>query len=93
MFKKFEYKRCFCLKLIRRSHCDLVPNLKLESHCDLVPNLSYYQMMVGKLIYLNITRPNISYVVSIISQFMHSPTMAHLKIVHRILRYLKGSVG
>ncbi|KAM2009450.1 hypothetical protein ACFX16_004219 [Malus domestica] len=49
--------------------------------------------MVGKLIYLIITRPDISYAVSIVSQFMHSPTTTHLKIVHRILRYLKDSVG
>ncbi|XP_068331522.1 uncharacterized protein [Pyrus communis] len=68
-------------------------NLKLKTHSDPVPNLSYYQRMVGKLIYLTITRPDISYAVSIVSQFMHSPSMDHLKIVHRVLRYLKGSIG
>ncbi|XP_050119969.1 uncharacterized mitochondrial protein AtMg00810-like [Malus sylvestris] len=68
-------------------------NLKLKTHGDPVPNLSYYQRMVGKLIYLTITRPDISYAVSIVSQFMHSPSMDHLKIVHRVLRYLKGSIG
>ena len=68
-------------------------NLKLDIQEEPLTNLSYYQRMVGKLIYLTITRPDISYAVSLVSQFMHSPTTAHLKIVHRILRYLKGSVG
>ena len=49
--------------------------------------------MVGKLIYLTITRPDISYAVSFVSQFMHYPTIDHLKIVHCVLRYLKGSIG
>ncbi|XP_062028859.1 uncharacterized mitochondrial protein AtMg00810-like [Rosa rugosa] len=56
-------------------------------------NVSYYQRLVVKLIYRTITRPDIAYAVSIVSHFMHSPTLAHLHIVKRILRYLKGSVG
>ncbi|XP_050160426.1 uncharacterized mitochondrial protein AtMg00810-like [Malus sylvestris] len=68
-------------------------NLKLKTQGDPIPNLSYYQRMVGKLIYLTITRPDISYVVSLVSQFMHYPSMDHLKIVHHVLRYLKGSIG
>ncbi|KAM2058558.1 hypothetical protein ACFX16_031124 [Malus domestica] len=47
----------------------------------------------GKLIYLTITRPDIAYSVSLISQFMHSHTLLHWEIVKRILRYLKGSIG
>nr|XP_017187364.2 uncharacterized protein LOC108173209 [Malus domestica] len=68
-------------------------NLKLQSHGDLIPNIEYYQRLVGKLIYLTITRPNIAYAVNLVSQFMHAPSMDHMKIVHRVLRYLKGSIG
>ena len=35
---------------------------------------SRYQRLVGRLIYLSHTRPNISYAVSVMSQFMHAPS-------------------
>ncbi|GJZ18877.1 putative RNA-directed DNA polymerase [Tanacetum coccineum] len=52
-----------------------------------------YQRMVRKLIYLSHTRPDIEYVVGVVSQFMHQPQKNHIKAVMRILRYLKGSTG
>ncbi|KAM1406683.1 hypothetical protein ACFXTH_001330 [Malus domestica] len=56
-------------------------------------DVSYYQQLVGKLIYLTITRPDITYAVSLASQFMHSPMVDHLNMIQRALRYLKGSIG
>ncbi|CAN6695276.1 unnamed protein product [Malus baccata var. baccata] len=67
------------------THTPLNSNLKLQSHGDLIPNIEYYQRLVGKLIYLTITCPDIAYAVSLVSQFMHAPSMDHMKIVHRIL--------
>ncbi|KAM1770681.1 hypothetical protein ACFX11_045589 [Malus domestica] len=67
--------------------------LKLDLGGTPLSDISFYQRLVGKLIYLTITRPDISYSVSIASQFMHSPTIEHMNLVKRILRYLKGSVG
>ncbi|CAN1152028.1 Retrovirus-related Pol polyprotein from transposon TNT 1-94, partial [Linum perenne] len=52
-----------------------------------------YQRLVGKLIYLSHTRPDIAYAVGIVSQHMQSPNEDHLEAVYRILRYLKGSPG
>lgn len=52
-----------------------------------------YQRLVGRLIYLSHTRPDIAYAVGVASQFMHNPKESHLKAVHRILHYLKGSPG
>ena len=67
--------------------------LKLDTAGELLTHVSYYQRLVGKLIYLTITRPDITYVVSLVSQFMHAPTVTHLHVVKRILQYLKGSIG
>lgn len=60
---------------------------------DLPSNVSYYQKLVGKLIYLTITRHNITHVVSLVSQFIHSPTVNHMHAIKQILRYHKGSVS
>ncbi|KAI3703311.1 hypothetical protein L1987_73276 [Smallanthus sonchifolius] len=52
-----------------------------------------YQRLVGKLIYLSHTRPDIAYAVGAVSQFMHQPQVAHMEAVQRILKYLKGTTG
>ncbi|KAF7808226.1 sacsin isoform X2 [Senna tora] len=52
-----------------------------------------YQRLVGKLIYLSHTRPDISFAVSSVSQYMHNPTEEHQEAVDRILRYLKMTPG
>ena len=49
-----------------------------------------YQRLVGKLIYLSHTRPDIAYAVSVVSQFMHDPRERHSQAVDRILEYLKS---
>jgi hypothetical protein len=56
-------------------------------------NRYQFQRLVEKLIYLTVTRPNISFFVSQISRFMHSPRTTHLNAIDRILRYLKGTPG
>ncbi|CAL9030186.1 unnamed protein product [Prunus brigantina] len=52
-------------------------------------NKEQYQCLVGRLIYLAHTRLDIAYVVSVVNQFMHSPSVSHRNVVDRILRYLK----
>lgn len=49
--------------------------------------------MVGKLIYLSHTRPNIDFAFNRVSQYMHSPTKSHLEDTYRILKYLKWTPG
>jgi len=49
--------------------------------------------LVWKLIYLSHTRPDITYAVNVVSQFMHDPRKPHMDDVERILRYLKSTPG
>ncbi|KAJ0978741.1 hypothetical protein J5N97_014215 [Dioscorea zingiberensis] len=50
-----------------------------------------YRTVVGSLVYLTITRPDITYAVHVVSQFVASPTSVHWAVVLRILRYLRGT--
>lgn len=50
---------------------------------------THYRGVVGALQYLTLTRPDLTYSVNYVSQFMHAPTQAHFKMVRRILRYIK----
>ena len=52
-----------------------------------------FQRLVGKLIYLSHTRPDIGFEVSYISQFMHAPLEEHMAAANQVLRYLKGTLG
>ena len=64
-------------------------NLKLsKDDGDLLPDPHTYQRLVGSLVYLTITRPDISYAVHLVSQFMTAPRHLHLTAVKRISRYL-----
>lgn len=60
----------------------IVQNHRLGAYSDqvLVDNVRY-QRLVGKLIYLSHTRPDIAYVVSVVSQFMHNPSEDHMGAV------------
>ena len=69
-------------------------NHKLAIYPDQVPtNKSRYQRLVGRLIYLSHTRPDLAYAVSVVSQFMHNPSEEHMDAVMRILKYLKSAPG
>ncbi|CAA7040888.1 unnamed protein product [Microthlaspi erraticum] len=52
-----------------------------------------YRRLVGRLIYLHVTRPELAYSVHILSQFMQSPKQAHWDAALRVVRYLKGCPG
>ena len=70
------------------------PNIKLGSaEEDIAVDKEMYQRLVGRLIYLSHTRPDIAFAVSLVSQFMHQPKEAHLQAALRIVQYLKGTPG
>ena len=68
------------------------PNLKLTADKgEPIPSPTTYQRLLGKLIYLTITRPDIAFTVQLLSQHMHMPTTVHMQAARRLLRYLLGS--
>uniref|UniRef100_A0A2N9HRP8 Integrase catalytic domain-containing protein n=1 Tax=Fagus sylvatica TaxID=28930 RepID=A0A2N9HRP8_FAGSY len=68
-------------------------NNRLNTHDgEPLPDATLYRQLVGSLVYLTVTRPDISYAVHIVSQFMAAPRSLHYAAVLRILRYLKGTL-
>ncbi|XP_019258737.1 PREDICTED: uncharacterized protein LOC109236954 [Nicotiana attenuata] len=57
----------------------------------ILTNTTSYQKLIGRLIYLTITRPDISFDVQVLIQFMQQPKVSHWKATLRLVRYLKGS--
>ncbi|XP_068337667.1 secreted RxLR effector protein 161-like [Pyrus communis] len=51
-----------------------------------------YRNIVGSLLYLTTTRPDLMYATCLLAQFMHSPTRKHLGTAKRVLRYVQGTL-
>ncbi|KAM1357424.1 hypothetical protein ACFX2H_031230 [Malus domestica] len=51
-----------------------------------------YRSMVGSLLYLTATRPDVMYASSLLARFMHCPTSKHVGTAKRVLRYIKGTL-
>ena len=63
------------------------PNKRTKRSKESVPvDRGRYQRLVGKLIYLSHTRPDVAYSVSVVSQHMNNLSKDHLEAVNWILR-------
>ena len=70
------------------------PNTRLTpTDGSLLSNPHEYRSLVGSLHYLTFTRPNLSFAVQQVCQFMSHPTDAHLIATKRILRYVNGTLN
>jgi len=67
-------------------------NLKLTStEGSMFEDPTKYKKIVGTLNFLTTTRPDIAFVVGILSRFMHKPCEGHWNATKRVLKYLKGT--
>ena len=70
------------------------PNVKLlPNQGEPLSDPERYRRLVGKLSYLTVTRSDISFAVSVVSQFLSSPCKEHWDAVTRIVRYIRGAPG
>lgn len=60
---------------------------------DVLEEPNIYRRLIGRMLYLGLTRPDISYVVQYLSQFMHSPRVPHLRADLHFVKYLKGTTN
>ncbi|GKC69497.1 ribonuclease H-like domain-containing protein [Tanacetum coccineum] len=96
---QFQIKDLGKLKLLacKPSTTPLEQNLSITNELTdvdkVLDNVTEYQKLIGKLIYLTHTRPDILYSVHCLSHFMHKPLRSHVKIALIVLRYLKGNHG
>ncbi|KAJ9550950.1 hypothetical protein OSB04_014995 [Centaurea solstitialis] len=74
------------------SPCTTSANLSLGDSAPFDDPVKYRQM-VGALQYVTLSRPDITFAVNKVCQFMHSPTTNHWSAVKRILRYLHGTAN
>jgi len=97
----FIYQKKYAREVLERFKMDdcnpmqvpIIPGTKLtrDGEGEKIDS-TYYKQMIGSLMYMTATRPDLTYVVSLISRFMEAPTELHYQVVRKILRYLKGTL-
>ncbi|XP_057999049.1 uncharacterized mitochondrial protein AtMg00810-like [Hevea brasiliensis] len=75
---------------LAKSLMDCSLKLKQDSG-DPIPNVSFYKRLIGRLLYLITTRPNLAFFMKQLSQYLAHPTTVHLQAAHQILKFIKGS--
>jgi hypothetical protein len=95
-------QRKYCLNLLKDTgllgskpiSTPLDTSVKLyQDNSAAYEDIQGYRRLVGKLLYLTTTRPDIAFVTQQLSQFLSTPTMTHYDTACRVVRYLKGSPG
>lgn len=74
------------VKLTSKQYDEHVKQGVLE---DPLVDQTIYQKIIGKLLYLNMTRPDISYSAQSLSRFLQQPKRSHMEAAMRVIRYLK----
>ena len=93
-------QRKYCLEILQDTsfldsksvRTPMEQNLHLSKDVGkLLPDASQYRKLIGGLLYLTLNRPDITYAVHRLSQFLAAPREPHMLAVNRVLQYLKGT--
>ncbi|XP_068338942.1 uncharacterized protein [Pyrus communis] len=87
LLKKAGMKTCKSTSTSSKRHSPL-----LVHEGNLLADHTHYRSLVGALQYLTFTRPDITYSVNVVCQYMTNSTDMHMHLVKRILRYLQGTL-
>ncbi|CAL2226911.1 unnamed protein product [Prunus armeniaca] len=87
LLEKFRLKDCksVCTPLVATD------KLQREDGSEATDE-SLYKKMVGSLLYLTATRPDIMFSASLLARFMHNPSKKHYGAAKRVLRYIQGTI-
>ena len=89
ILERFQMTDCIPVK----TPCETCFNDTMKTDSQELAGSHLYREIVGSLIYVMIaTRPDLSFVVTKLSQFMSKPNKCHLNAAKRVLRYLKGTI-
>eukprot|EP00253_Pinus_taeda_P021851 PITA_21851 len=86
------------LERFRTTDCKPAPTpflsgVRLEDGGDTrLVDSTFYRQLVGSLLYLTHSRPDLSYVVGVVSRYMQEPHELHWNAAKRILRYVQGTI-
>lgn len=70
------------------------PHLQLNTNDgDLLTDATLYRRLIGRLLYLTLTQPEITFAVHQLSQYLSQPRVLHLQAADHLLRYLKSTPG
>ncbi|GJS50389.1 retrotransposon protein, putative, ty1-copia subclass [Tanacetum coccineum] len=86
--KKYSFDSCYPVD----TH--MVDKSKLDEDKEgKAVDLSHYRGMIGTLLYLTSSRPDLQFVICMCARYQARPTEKHLHAVKRIFRYLRGTVN
>nr|KYP66217.1 hypothetical protein KK1_012504 [Cajanus cajan] len=88
ILKKFQLDEC----KIMNTPMNQKEKFSKEDGADKVDEM-HFRSLIGCLMYLTPTRPNILFPVSVLSRFMHCASELHLKATKRVVRYIKGTIN
>eukprot|EP00253_Pinus_taeda_P006537 PITA_06537 len=89
---------CDLLRHFHMEDCKPAPSpfqygVKLSVTCTSPKvDATLYRQLVGKLLYLTHTRPDLFFAVGLVARFMQNPCESHWKAAKRVLRYVRGTV-
>uniref|UniRef100_A0A6N2M2Z6 Reverse transcriptase Ty1/copia-type domain-containing protein n=1 Tax=Salix viminalis TaxID=40686 RepID=A0A6N2M2Z6_SALVM len=98
----FIYQKIYALEILRRFgmlesnevSSPIIPGFNInKDENETTMDETYLKQLVGRLMYLTVTRPYMMFVTGLISRFMARPIELHLHAAKRVLRYLKGTVN